>query len=128
MILLNSAYGHDLIEDARVSYNDIVKALHRYDLELEPAAEIIRAVTNYSRGRNREERMPDFVYQDIRNTEHADFIKLCDRLANVRYSIFTRSSMTRKYKAENNHFIESVTNRPEELDPLIGDLINLFNE
>jgi (p)ppGpp synthase/HD superfamily hydrolase len=93
------AWGHDLIEDTRTSYNDVAKVLGA------EVAEIVRAVTNYGRGRNRAERMPDFVYEDIRNTPGAVFVKLCDRIANVQYSKMSRSSMFNKYKEENPEFI-----------------------
>lgn len=95
-------WGHDLMEDTRTSYNDIRNMLGV------DAAEIIRAVTNYSRGRNRDERMPDFVYNDIRNTPGAIFVKLCDRIANVQYGKMMGSSMFKKYKQENEHFLEKL--------------------
>lgn len=104
-----ACWGHDLMEDARVSYNDCIKNLYvSYKCLNEEIAEIIRAVTNYGRGRNRQERMPDFVYEDIRNTPGAIFVKLCDRIANVQYSKMTKSSMYDKYKKENPDFLIKV--------------------
>lgn len=47
-----ACWGHDLIEDTRVSYNDCVLELGRY------VAEIIYAVTN-EKGRNRTDRAND---------------------------------------------------------------------
>jgi (p)ppGpp synthase/HD superfamily hydrolase len=97
-IVISACWCHDTIEDARQSYNDIMA------ISSQEVAEIVRAVTNYGRGRDRTERMPDFVYKDIRDTEFATFVKLCDRIANVQYSKLTGSSMFGKYKKENEHF------------------------
>lgn len=127
--LLCAAYGHDVLEDTRNSYNDIKEALLKSFIRLDivtEALEMIRAVTNIGRGRNRAERMPDSIYEEIRSTYDADYLKLCDRLANVRYSIFTRSGMTNMYAKENDAFVSKVTARPEKLKPLIDDLKSLF--
>jgi len=94
--------GHDLIEDARSNYNEVKKQLGVL------AAEIIRAVTNLGRGRNRDERMPDFIYEDIRETFGATFIKLCDRMANCQYSKLTKSGMLYKYRKEMPDFIHKI--------------------
>lgn len=91
-------WGHDLMEDTRENYNSVKGRSNYY------VAEIIRAVTNYGRGRNREERMPDWIYKDIVDTPFATFVKLCDRIANVRYSIMMRSRMLEVYKQEHAHF------------------------
>jgi len=54
--VIAACWLHDSIEDARMSYNDVWRAVHLR------VAEMVRAVTNYTRGRNRTERMPDFIY------------------------------------------------------------------
>jgi (p)ppGpp synthase/HD superfamily hydrolase len=92
-----AALGHDLIEDTRVTYNDVKKVLGHN------AAEIIYALTN-EKGRNRKERANEKYYEGIRNTEGAVFVKLCDRLANVHYSLMTGSPMFNMYKSENDNF------------------------
>jgi len=99
-IVIAACWLHDSIEDARLSYNDVKKALNSI-----PVAEIVRAVTNYTRGRNREERMPDFIYKDIRETEGATFVKLCDRIANIEFK--GKADM---YKKEHPHFKAQVYN------------------
>lgn len=96
--VIAACWLHDSIEDARKSYNDIKNITNQY------VAEMVRAVTNYGRGRDRNERMPDFVYDDIKNTEFATFVKLADRIANVQYSKMTGSSMFKKYSKEQEHF------------------------
>lgn len=97
-IVIAACFCHDATEDVRQNYNSIKK---NACIEV---AEIARAVTNYGRGRTREERMPDFVYEDIRNTPFATFVKLCDRIANVQYSKLTGSRMFGTYKEEHSHF------------------------
>jgi (p)ppGpp synthase/HD superfamily hydrolase len=115
-------WGHDLIEDTRVNYNDVKKNLGEF------TAEIVRACTNYGRGRDRNERMPDFVYEDIRNTPGALFVKLCDRIANVQYSKMTRSSMFQKYKKENPHFFEMLGYTEDHvLKPMFDYIQKLFD-
>jgi hypothetical protein len=104
-VIYLACWGHDLIEDTRTSYNDVKKNLDDYSTHI---SEIIRAVTNNCRGRDRDERMPDYVYEDIRNTPGADFVKLCDRIANVQYSKMTKSDMFEKYKKENDNFIVKI--------------------
>jgi (p)ppGpp synthase/HD superfamily hydrolase len=96
--IILACWGHDLIEDTRVSYNDVKEVLG------EKAADIIYAVTN-EKGKNRKERANDKYYEGIRNTKGAVFVKLCDRIANVQYSKMTNSRMFELYKKENEAFI-----------------------
>lgn len=96
-----AVFGHDLLEDCRVSFNDA-------STHLGPeAADIIFAVTN-EKGKNRKERANDAYYTGIRNTKGAVFVKLCDRIANVQYSKMTKSRMYEMYKGENEHFLEQL--------------------
>jgi (p)ppGpp synthase/HD superfamily hydrolase len=99
--IILAAWGHDLIEDTRVSYNDVKDQLGL------TAADIIYACTN-EKGKNRKERANDKYYEGIRNTPGAVFVKLCDRIANVQYSKMTQSRMFEMYKKENKHFTESL--------------------
>lgn len=91
--VIAACWLHDSIEDARMSYNDVKKVTNTR------VAEMVRAVTNYTRGRNRAERMPDYIYKEILTTDHAAFVKFCDRIANIEYS--GKSEM---YEKEHNHF------------------------
>ena len=116
-----AAYGHDLIEDTRTSYNDVKEILG------EQAADIVYAVTN-EKGKNRKERANNKYYQGIRETPGAVFVKLADRIANVQYSKMTQSRMFEMYKKENEHFVNSIGGHPQhELHPMLDYLINLFN-
>jgi (p)ppGpp synthase/HD superfamily hydrolase len=109
-----AAWGHDLIEDTRVSYNDVRKELG-YD-----AAEIVYAVSN-EKGKNRKERANEKYYKGICETPSATFVKLCDRIANVQYSKMTKSRQFEMYKEENENFTNSLKNYTG------GDLEELFN-
>lgn len=88
-----SIAGHDLIEDARVSYNQIK------DLTGTDVAEVIFLCTEM-RGRNRAERHNEQYLVELAKNELAVFVKLCDIIANVLYSILTNSTMLKKYQAE----------------------------
>ena len=85
-----AAFGHDLIEDTRTSYNDVKSNLGQ------EAADIIFAVSN-EKGKSRKERANEKYYEGIRNTKGAVFVKLCDRIANVQYGKLTKSRMFEMY-------------------------------
>ena len=116
-----ACWGHDLIEDTRVSYNDVKDHLGQ------EAADIIYALTN-EKGKNRKERANVKYYQGIRETPGAVFVKLCDRIANVQYSKMTKSRMFEMYQKENQEF-EKMLGRytdNKELEPMFEYLTNLF--
>lgn len=103
--ILAACWMHDLIEDCRCTYNDVKQHSNR------EVAEIVRACTNYTRGRNRAERMPFENYNDILNTRYALFVKLCDRIANVQYSKMTKSKMFEMYQKEHETFCDYLKNK-----------------
>lgn len=119
-----ASFGHDLIEDTRVSYNDVKTELGQ------EASDIIYAVTN-DKGKNRKERAGDKYYEGIRNTPGAVFVKLCDRIANVQYGKMTKSRMFEMYKNENDDFIVQLgwddTNTHPYFEMFVY-LNNLFND
>jgi len=119
---LLACWGHDLIEDTRVSYNDVKTHLGQ------ESADIIYAVTN-EKGRNRKERGNEKYYEGIRNTPGAVFVKLCDRIANVQYSKMTGSRMFEMYKKENDEFIVKLGYDSTNTHPyfeMFSYLVNLF--
>jgi hypothetical protein len=119
---LRATWGHDLIEDCRVSYNDVKNHLGQ------EAADIVYAVTN-EKGKNRSERANDKYYEGIRNTPGAVFVKLCDRIANVQYSKMTKSRMFGMYKKELDSFITRMGYDDSNTHPyyeMFSYLINLF--
>ena len=116
-----ATWGHDLIEDTRVSYNDVKEHLGQ------EAADIVYAVTN-EKGKNRKERGGVKYYEGIRQTPGAVFVKLCDRIANVQYSKMTKSRMFEMYKKEHKDFelmIGRYTDN-KDLEPMFEYLSNLF--
>jgi (p)ppGpp synthase/HD superfamily hydrolase len=125
-----SCWGHDLIEDTRVSYNDVKNKLDRYGYSHPYVADIIYALTN-EKGKNRKERANEKYYEGIRNTSGAVFVKLCDRIANVRYSKMIKSSMYEKYKKENEDFMIQLgySGQPSQLYfPMFYELNKLFKD
>ena len=98
-VLNLAAWGHDLIEDTRNSYNDVKEVLG------EEVADIVYALTN-EKGKTRSERANDKYYEEMRKVDGAVFIKLCDRIANVEYSINKNTRMLEAYRKENKPFLE----------------------
>ena len=111
--LFFGAYYHDSIEDARLSYNDVMKIASQYMSQEQAfmAAEIVYALTN-DKGRTRAERAGEKYYKGIRKTPYAPFVKLADRLANISHS-FSHSNesnahMKTVYSEELPHFLEAI--------------------
>lgn len=108
-VIVFGAFFHDAIEDARLTYNDVIKIAKEYMPEDKAylATEIVYALTN-EKGKNRAERANDKYYLGIRSTQYASFIKMADRLANLKYAISSESRMVSAYRKELDHFIESI--------------------
>jgi hypothetical protein len=103
--VISGCWCHDIIEDvSSVTFNDLKKSTNIM------VAEIAYACTN-EKGRNRAERANDKYYKGIRNTKYATFVKLCDRLANVKYSTNGGSRMADLYRKENYHFKKMLKRR-----------------
>ena len=101
--VIAACYCHDIIEDARQSYNDVFK-----ETESDLVADIVYAVTN-DKGKNRAERAGFKYYEGIRNQVGATFVKLCDRLANLHHAVETDNyKMIKIYSTEMPSFLESV--------------------
>ena len=117
--IIFGAWFHDAIEDARMTYNDILKLSKRFmDNELATVAtEIVYALTD-EKGRTRKERGSEKHYEDIRNTLYAPFVKWCDRIANLMYSIENESRMADVYLGELDDFYRKMGGNesiPEDL-------------
>ena len=89
----DGTFGHDLIEDARVSYNELVSVAGKV------VADIIYCCTD-EKGHTRGERHSNKFFSELDENDLAVFVKLCDVIANVIFSILTNSSMGSKYKKE----------------------------
>jgi len=115
--VLDACWLHDTIEDCRLTYNDILQVAGS------DVADIVYAVTN-EKGKNRKQRANDTYYKGIRETPGAIFVKLFDRLANVRYSKVTLSNMLAVYSKEQDGFIQSLfpDNMPDHYYKIIDKL------
>lgn len=110
--VLCACAGHDLYEDARKTYNDVLHAANTCDEVWSTAnarqiAELIFAVSNNT-GRNRSERADAAYYAKIRNTPLAKYVKLCDKIASVRYSVMAKSPKLKMHIDEHKHFLEEM--------------------
>ena len=111
--LFFGGYYHDTIEDARLTYNDVMDEARKWLTEEQAlmATEIVYALTN-DKGRTRAERAGEKYYKGIRETPYAPFVKLCDRLANITFSCSGDEPaglrMKEVYKGEMGHFLQSI--------------------
>ena len=121
-VVISSAWCHDLIEDTRNTYSDVLKAT---SLEV---AEIVYALTN-EKGKTRKERANEKYYSGIRNTPYATFVKLCDRIANIQYSMSQRSRMLEMYRKETPDFINTLYDeRYDEMFEYLEHLVGIKSE
>lgn len=95
--VIGGCWVHDIIEDARETFNNVKQATN------EVIAEYAYRCTN-EKGRTRKERANDKYYADIKEYKHTVFIKLCDRIANASFARQSGSSMLEMYKKENENF------------------------
>lgn len=111
--VIASSFTHDLIEDARQTYNDVLKKTNKI------IAEITYAVTD-EKGKNRKQRKNAKFYRELKKVPLADFIKICDRLANAKFSYENKSRMSETYKNEYIHFKNMLYK--DEYKPMFDEL------
>ena len=118
--LMFGGYFHDSIEDARLTYNDVMHEA-RMLMTVEQAlmgTEIVYALTN-DKGRTRAERAGEKYYKGIRETLYAPFVKMCYRMANITFTCSNLDSNNNRmklvYKEEVPHFLEAID--PHSDDP-----------
>lgn len=148
-------YGHDSIEDARLTFNDLINLPKEimllsndtnsiknvFDLCDElmisyemwngifiKAAKAIYACTE-EKGMNRKERHSDKFYAELIENETAVFVKLCDLLANTTFSLNQNSSMFAKYREEWPNFYSKLLTKPNltKFTPMYDFLNSLYN-
>ena len=108
-----AAFYHDSIEDARLSYNDVMRIAKELMDEEQAylATEIVYALTN-EKGRNRAERANEKYFAGIREPPYAPFVKLADRLANTSYAFSKGTAdslrMSKVYREELPGFLEAL--------------------
>ena len=108
---LAAAWAHDVIEDCRETYNDVMKSTNK------EVADLVYALTN-EKGKNRKERANKKYYDGINKTPNATLLKLCDRIANIKYSRQTNSRMYEVYKKENENFLSNLNYIKEPFEDL----------
>ena len=107
--VLAALWCHDVIEDTRQTYNEVLIETNKR------VADLVYAVTN-EKGKSRAERASDKYYAGIVGCEYGVFVKLCDRIANVEYSKRNGGGMFEKYKKENRNFLIRLGMYSEEYD------------
>lgn len=129
------AVGHDLIEDARMTYNDVLNKLttirinygtKKETFDAKAYAKIIAdgiyACTE-STGRSRAERKDEAYYKRLSESCVGTFVKLCDIYANSGWSKLTKSTMFAKYQQEFPNFLEKISNEWKDLFKELIDAI-----
>ena len=118
IILIASSYCHDLIEDTRTTYNDLVHDLslikirthlsEDYDVNIGKIADVVFDLTN-EKGKNRSERENDKYFNEIAKNDLSKIVKLSDRLANIEHSmlLYNLDKMLCYYK-EHENFIKKL--------------------
>lgn len=106
--------GHDLIEDGRMTFNDVKTTIFNILIKNElniylskeditkiatDIAEIVFQCTDL-RGRNRNERKPIEYYNELVQNKLAVFVKISDIIGNVKYGFLTNSDKVVMYKKE----------------------------
>ncbi len=112
--------GHDLIEDAHMTYNDVKQMAYRYFYDDSVAtllADIIYDVTD-EKGKNRGERKNEKYYSALKENELALFVKLADMAANRMYSKLFNTKQYGMYCDEFENFKEKT---------YTDSLANMFN-
>lgn len=103
--------AHDSMEDARITYNNLIDIINTEKFGNFKAAvtiaDIVYCVTD-EKGKNRSERKNDKYYSELKNNKLAVFVKLADLAANTLFSKLSNSSMYPKYKKEWPNFKEKL--------------------
>ena len=117
--VMAACYCHDLIEDCRQTYGDVFR---KFSPEI---ADLVFAVTN-EKGKIRRQRESDKYFADMKLIPGAVFLKICDRLANVKYSVEENKPQAKMYVKEMDRFIEKVYTK--EYQPMIDELLGYKNQ
>ena len=117
--VLAACFTHDLIEDCRETFNDVRKASNK------KVALLTSALTTIVHGHTRRDRAPRSYYKRIKKEMYADFIKICDRLANVSNSASKGHTMITAYASEMGKFRLNLYK--EEYDAMFEELDGFVN-
>lgn len=110
--ILCACFLHDTVEDTPLGLDEIREHFG------ESVAEIVSLVTT-EQGVPRSERFNDQFYKELKANKLAVFVKVCDRIANVR-----EGGKVRKYLRENEKFVDELYSG--RLDSLFKSLDDAF--
>ena len=108
---------HDTQEDCCQTYNDTKNEFGFH------TAEAVYYVTDH-KGKNRAERQR-LTYKEMQGRITSVFIKVCDRIANMRWGFTASGSMGDMYVKEDKHF-QSL--RTDDVDVILADLWEAYQE
>jgi hypothetical protein len=109
---------HDLLDDARQNYNDVKRETN---VEV---AELAYAMKDH-KGRNRKERHNADYFNGLIAIEDGVYLKLADRIANIKHSKKRNSRMITVYREEAGYFAEMMH---LENYPQYKEMIDYMNE
>jgi len=112
-----AAWCHDVLEDCNITYNDFAEALNT------KVADVVYRVTNEV-GKNRKERAFR-TYPKIWECELATYVKLCDRLANIRSSAADSNRLLKAYSKE--HTVFKYALHSEKYAPIWDEIESVLN-
>ena len=118
-VVLSAAWCHDLIRDARQSFTDIRKATNLL------TAEIVYAVTPL-KGKIRAERYSPQYFAEVRGTLYADYIVICDRMAEIVFAQKNNDPMYKVYEYEHTYFKAMLYK--EKYEPLFDYIEKVFKK
>lgn len=114
-------WGHDGVEDARLTPNDIKEGV-----DMATARGCFNMTESV--GMNRKERHDDAYYDRLASDPYGEFKKLCDRLANVRNSVNTGHTMGEAYKKELEKFERKLRVNGDKYKEMWDDLKELIGD
>lgn len=126
-VFLFSLAGHDLKEDARHTYNDLISLGVQLGLHRSAAvdfADIVWSVSD-SDGKNRAQRKDDLFYKELLENEVGVFDKLSDMAANRIYGKLTNSSQYEMYREEFPKFRLRVERHYPDFKPFFDYIANI---
>jgi|TARA_R110000851_G_scaffold112921_3_gene237312 (p)ppGpp synthase/HD superfamily hydrolase len=88
---------HDVEEDGDLTFNDIKREFGEY------IAEVTIRVSD-EKGRNRQERKPDTLYEEMKEVTGSVLVKLCDRMSNQKNGKIRGGGMKKTYMKEHGGF------------------------
>ena len=121
--------AHDLMEDCRIKYDKIAKltsvSTSMWSITGIDTANYVYNVTN-ELGRDRNESAQK-TYPKIASCKYSTFVKLCDRITNLKFSYFMNDDRDKfaMYKAEHPGFFKALYNEEHKFDAMWNEIQKL---